>query len=120
SLKPWTGDSCAIFSSGNFQEVVFGSTLARPARYPRMRIHDLRHAYAIRLAKYDCPMHHISEVLGHSSTEFTRRTYARFSPESSSRAVLRVLEGGRSDWHKSGTDMAGVVTYSDPKVATSV
>ena len=60
-----------------------------------LRIHDLRHAYAIKLAESGCPMHFISEVLGHSSTEFTRKRYARFSPESASRAVLRVLEAVR-------------------------
>lgn len=60
-----------------------------------LRIHDLRHAYAIKLAESGCPMHFISEVLGHSNTDFTRKRYARFSPESASRAVLRVLEVAR-------------------------
>ena len=46
-------------------------------------------------AEAGCPMHFISEVLGHSSIEFTRKRYARFSPESASRAVLRVLEAAR-------------------------
>jgi integrase len=58
-------------------------------------IHDLRHAYGIRLAEMGVPMHFISEVMGHHSVDFTRRQYARFSPESASRAVLRVLEGGK-------------------------
>ena len=61
----------------------------------KLRIHDLRHAYAIKLAESGCPMHFISEVLGHGSTEFTRRKYARYSPESASRAVLKVLQCGR-------------------------
>ena len=68
---------------------------ARKKANSALRIHDLRHAYAIRLAESGCPMHFISEVLGHSSTEFTRKRYARFSPESASRAVLRVLEAAR-------------------------
>jgi len=40
-----------------------------------------------------CPMHYISEVLGHHSIDFTRKHYARFSPDSPSKNVLRVLEG---------------------------
>jgi len=40
-------------------------------------------------------------VLGHNCTEFTRRTYARFSPESASLAVLRVLEAARGRDHGS-------------------
>jgi len=71
------------------------------AGHPWLRVHDLRHAYGIRLAEQGCPMHFISEVMGHRSVDFTRKMYARFSPESASRAVLRVLEGG-----KKGTNRA--------------
>jgi integrase len=65
------------------------------AGFPWLRIHDLRHAYGIKLAERGVPMHFISEVMGHHSVDFTRKQYARFSPESASRAVLRGLEGGR-------------------------
>jgi len=58
-----------------------------------LRMHDLRHAYAIMLAEEGCPMHFISEVLGHYSVEFTRRRYARFSPDSAVQRVLTVIEG---------------------------
>ena len=62
-----------------------------------LRVHDLRHAFAIKLAEGGCPMHHISAVLGHdSSIQFTRDYYADFSPESSSREVLRVLQGRKA------------------------
>jgi integrase len=60
-----------------------------------------RHAYGIKLAELGCEMHFISEVMGHHSIDFTRRMYARFSPQSASRAVLRVLQGG-----KNGTNLA--------------
>jgi integrase len=66
---------------------------AREAVDSGLRVHDLRHAYGIKLAEQGCPMHFISEVLGHHSIDFTRKYYAKFSPESASRAVLRVLEG---------------------------
>lgn len=63
----------------------------------RLRVHDLRHAFAIKLAESGCAMHHISAVLGHdSSIQFTRDYYADFSPESSSREVLRVLQGRKA------------------------
>ena len=63
------------------------------AGYPWLRIHDLRHAYGIKLAERGCPMHFISEVMGHHSLDYTRRQYARFSPESAAKAVLKSLEG---------------------------
>jgi integrase len=84
TLKPWDK-----YSIGSPWE------RARKKANSKLRIHDLRHAYAIKLAEEGCPMHFISEVLGHANTEFTRKRYARFSPESASRAVLRVLEGGK-------------------------
>jgi len=81
TLMPWNGDSIAI-----------PWERARKKANSALRIHDLRHAYATKLAESGCPMHFISEVLGHHSVDFTRKRYARFSPESASRAVLRVLE----------------------------
>jgi integrase len=67
-----------------------------------LRIHDLRHAFAIKLAEEGCPMHYISAVLGHHSTAFTEKRYARFSPENASRAVLRVLQGCKAAQGSSG------------------
>jgi hypothetical protein len=53
-------------------------------------------------------MHFISEVMGHGSIDFTRKQYARFSPQSASKAVLKALEGGaglaQSD--QNGTNLA--------------
>ena len=57
------------------------------------RARHKRHAFGIKLAEEGCPMHYISEVMGHHSIDFTRKHYARFSPDSASRSVLRVLEG---------------------------
>ena len=74
------------------------------AGHPWLRIQDLRHAFAIKLAEAGCEMHFISEVLGHHSIDFTRKQYAKFSPQSATRAVLRVLEGG-----KNGTNLAQAV-----------
>lgn len=85
TLKKWTGDSVAIPWEKAREEAKSG-----------LRIHDLRHAYGIKLAEQGCPMHFISEVMGHHSVDFTRKHYAKFSPESASRAVLRVLEGRKA------------------------
>jgi integrase len=85
TLRRWTGDSIAI----PWED-------ARAKAGSGLRIHDLRHAYGIKLAEAGCPMHYISEVMGHHSIDFTRKHYAKFSPESASRAVLLVLEGRKS------------------------
>jgi integrase len=100
TLKPWTGDGCAIP----------WERARKLAECPGMRIHDLRHAYGIKLAESgECGMHFISEVLGHHSVDFTRKFYARFSPDSASRAVLKVLskDAGRA---RTGTEVAQGVT----------
>ena len=66
--------------------------VGKEAKSTQLRVHDLRHAYAIRLAEAGCPMHFISEVLGHHSIDFTRKRYAKFSPDSASRGVRQFLE----------------------------
>ncbi len=85
-LKPWTGDGLSVY----------WEKARAAAGYPEIRIHDIRHAYGIKLAEAGCPMHYISEVMGHHSIDFTRKKYARFSPESATRAVLRVLQGKKA------------------------
>jgi integrase len=85
-MEPWTGDGLAEY----WQKA------RKAAGHPKLRIHDLRHAYGIKLAEEGCPMHYISEVMGHHSIDFTRKKYARFSPGSASKAVLRVLQGRKA------------------------
>jgi integrase len=79
------------------------------AGHPWLAVKDLRRAFAIKLAERGCPMHYIQEVLGHHSVTLTEKYYAKFSPASASRAVLRILQGGRDgealgEWHKTGTE----------------
>lgn len=91
TLKKWTKDSVAVpWERARAKVTVGEGDAAKPSG---LRIHDLRHAYAIKLAEAGTPMHFISEVMGHYSVDFTRKHYGKFSPESASRAVLRVLEG---------------------------
>jgi integrase len=85
-LRPWTSDGVSIP----------WERARKAAGHTWLRVHDLRHAYGIRLAEQGCPMHFISEVLGHASVDFTRRIYARFSPDSASKTVLRVLQGRKA------------------------
>ena len=40
-------------------------------------------------------LHYISEFLDHRSIDFTRKQYAKFSPQSAARAVLKALESGK-------------------------
>jgi integrase len=76
----------------------------RPFSVPCQTVSYWSHAFAIKLAEAGCEMHFISEVLGHHSIDFTRKQYAKFSPQSATRAVLRGLEGG-----KNGTNLAQAV-----------
>lgn len=94
TLKPWTGDSVAIPWERARALVEIGE--GEGAKSSALRIHDLRHAYAIKLAEGGCRMHYITEVLGHHSIDFTRKHYAKFSPDSATRAVLQVLQGKKA------------------------
>jgi integrase len=85
TLRKWKGDNCAVH----------WERARAKAGHNWLRIHDLRHAYGIKLAQAGCAMHYISEVMGHHSIDFTRTHYARFSPEFASRAVLKVLPGSK-------------------------
>jgi len=43
--------------------------------------HVLRHTAAVWMAEAGVPMDEISQYLGHSNVEITRRVYARYSPD---------------------------------------
>jgi integrase len=92
SLEPWRDRTLDYFWD-HARRTAAASNPGEAAFYRSLRMHDLRHVYAVILAESGCEMHFISEVLGHYSIEFTRRRYARFSPDSAVRRVLTVLEG---------------------------
>ena len=61
-----------------------------------LQVKDLRRAFAIRLAEAGgIEMHQIAAALGHADQRTTSEFYAHFGHESTERAVLKVLEGGR-------------------------
>ena len=108
-LETFTGDGLALFWEAAREGVECDDENLKE-KLVSLRMHDLRHANAIKLAEEGTPMHFISEVLDHHSSEFTRQRYARFSPGSASRAVLRVLQGRKAEprqalarsWHSQG------------------
>jgi integrase len=65
------------------------------AKHDWIRIHDLRHAYAIKLAEAGVPMEAICEMLGHHSIDFTKKYYAKYAPSWTGRVVLAALDGGK-------------------------
>jgi hypothetical protein len=50
--------------------------------------------FGIKLAEEGCPMHCVSEVLGHHPIDLTRKQYAKLSPNSASKNVLRGWKDG--------------------------
>lgn len=62
-----------------------------------LRIHDLRHAYAIRLVEAGVPLDIVSEMLGHHSVDFTKKNYAKYAPTWAGKVVLAALDGGKSE-----------------------
>lgn len=64
----------------------------RPTRYGSLHVmQPVTHGFVFMTFA----MHFVSEVMGHHLVDYTRKQYARFSPESASRAVIGVLEDGR-------------------------
>ena len=57
------------------------ATAARQAHVKGVSAHVFRHTSAVWMAEAGVPMEEISQYLGHSSVEITRRVYARYSPD---------------------------------------
>ena len=87
--RPWTDANMTYIWRMARMQVINGE--GENAHPTQLRIHDLHHAYAIKLAEAGCPMHFISEVLGHHSIDFTRKYYVKFSPESATNTVMQYL-----------------------------
>jgi integrase/recombinase XerD len=65
------------------------------AKYPWLRVRDLRPAFGIEASEKGIPMHFIQSVLGHSSVTVTERYYAKFAPDSAAKALREMIEAGR-------------------------
>lgn len=57
------------------------ATASRLARVDGVSAHVFRHTAAVWMAEAGVPMEEISQYLGHSNVEITRRVYARYSPD---------------------------------------
>ncbi len=57
----------------------------------RLRIHDLRHIFAVRCARAGVPLLHLSKILGHSTIAMTQR-YADHEPDALAAAGIARLE----------------------------
>lgn len=68
----------------------FKAALARAGIKRRVRIHDLRHTAAVKMLQAGVSMELVSQTLGHSNTEVTRRVYARFAPQDTAGAVVHL------------------------------
>ena len=78
----WGGNTEPLGSVGT----AFEAAAAR-AKLKGVTPHVLRHSAARAMAEAGVPMWEIAQVLGHTSTRVTERTYARFSPTYLRRAV---------------------------------
>lgn len=57
------------------------ATAASEAKVEDVSAHVFRHTAAVWMAEAGVPMEEISQYLGHSNVEITRRVYARYSPD---------------------------------------
>ncbi|WP_420961147.1 tyrosine-type recombinase/integrase [Brucella sp. IR073] len=57
------------------------ATAAKDAGVENVSAHVFRHTAAVWMAEAGVPMEEISQYLGHSNVEITRRVYARYSPD---------------------------------------
>ncbi len=80
----------------------------------RLRLHDLRHTYASRLASRGVGLQIIAKALGHRSTRMTER-YARPSSEAARRAILEALDRPAIDTSIDTRAVAGGVKLVPPE-----
>lgn len=94
---PYTGEHQFIFIKSEYNNEVgtpYRGESVNPAMdriikaqsLPRIRVHDGRHTYAVRLREAGVSLDDIAELLGHTDTK-TTRIYAHITPEVKERAV---------------------------------
>jgi integrase len=63
--------------------------ILRAAGLRHVRLHDLRHTYAVSMLQAGEPLAYVSQQLGHSSIQVTVDIYGRFIPGANRDAVER-------------------------------
>lgn len=108
---PYTGEHQFIFIKSEYNNEVgtpYRGESVNPAMnriiesqdLPKLRVHDGRHTYAVRLREAGVSLDDIAELLGHNDTK-TTRIYAHITPEIKERAVDKLevyLEEKRSNF----------------------
>ncbi|MFY9886125.1 MAG: tyrosine-type recombinase/integrase, partial [Candidatus Cybelea sp.] len=72
--------------------------LAKDAKLPRARLHDLRHSFASLLLAGGADLKTVSTALGHSTISVTADTYAHVSPamlHGAADLLERIVESGK-------------------------
>ena len=81
-------DYVVEYAGGRVGKIRKGFTNAvERAGIGHVRIHDLRHTAAVTMLAAGVPIEMVSQVLGHSNTQITFSTYARYLPQHMAPAV---------------------------------
>ncbi|MFC4668183.1 tyrosine-type recombinase/integrase [Seohaeicola nanhaiensis] len=76
------------YAGGPVKSVKTGiSAAVRRAKIGHVRIHDLRHTAAVTMLSNGVPLEMVSQMLGHSNTQITYSTYARYLPQHMQKAA---------------------------------
>ncbi len=63
----------------------------RKAGFERLRLHDLRHAFASSLVRAGVPIPTVADLLGHSTPELTLTRYGKHSPSDAGEQAIAAL-----------------------------
>ncbi|MGM8141119.1 tyrosine-type recombinase/integrase [Enterococcus italicus] len=89
-ITKYTNDFIFLYDNGNIvrSRSVNGAfdRIIKKAGLPKIKVHDGRHTYAVRLRQAGVPLEDIKDLLGHKDVS-TTQIYAQISPEVKKRAT---------------------------------
>jgi site-specific recombinase XerD len=89
-ITKYTNDFIFLYDNGNIvrSRSVNGAfdRILKKAGLPKIKVHDGRHTYAVRLRQAGVPLEDIKDLLGHKDVA-TTQIYAQISPEVKKRAT---------------------------------
>ena len=83
------GPRGGVITTGSISHATNWTSLVKHLGYPGLRRHDLRHAGATWFANAGVPLHVVSDILGHASTE-TTKTYVHTDSAELALAAIEV------------------------------
>lgn len=105
-LRPWLAQIGPDGLGIDFEGVKSGFRRAREAAgMPHVQFRDLRRSTGTLLVQAGVPLHHIAQILGHSSVKVTERVYAHLAG-SQLAASMQALEPLHRALHPGPTDKA--------------